>query len=148
MSTKTDSESNNSDNAQQITHETNFLVNGETNQIDSDTGHDPGSKHNHDISRNITNLNVTEEMSKLQLQIDNDDIECGRNSNGSENLSTEQSIDYVVYKSELQMKNIMCLITKDLSEPYSIYTYRYFIHNWPKLCFLVSNHLSLAFTDV
>ncbi|EDO48600.1 predicted protein [Nematostella vectensis] len=34
------------------------------------------------------------------------------------------------------MKAIMALITKDLSEPYSIYTYRYFIHNWPNLCFL------------
>ncbi len=47
-------------------------------------------------------------------------------------------IEYVVYESELQMPDIMRLITKDLSEPYSIYTYRYFIHNWPKLCFLVS----------
>ncbi|ESO02593.1 hypothetical protein HELRODRAFT_155844 [Helobdella robusta] len=34
------------------------------------------------------------------------------------------------------MPQIMDLITKDLSEPYSIYTYRYFIHNWPNLCFL------------
>lgn len=47
-------------------------------------------------------------------------------------------IEYVVYESELQMPDIMRLITKDLSEPYSIYTYRYFIHNWPKLCFLAS----------
>lgn len=47
-------------------------------------------------------------------------------------------IEYVVYESEKQMPDIMRLITKDLSEPYSIYTYRYFIHNWPKLCFLVS----------
>jgi hypothetical protein len=47
-------------------------------------------------------------------------------------------INYVVYESEKQMPDIMTLITKDLSEPYSIYTYRYFIHNWPKLCFLVS----------
>lgn len=47
-------------------------------------------------------------------------------------------IEYVVYVSEVQMPDIMRLITKDLSEPYSIYTYRYFIHNWPKLCFLVS----------
>ena len=46
-------------------------------------------------------------------------------------------IEYVVYESERQMPDIMRLITKDLSEPYSIYTYRYFIHNWPKLCFLV-----------
>ncbi|XP_058823462.1 N-alpha-acetyltransferase 30A-like [Topomyia yanbarensis] len=43
---------------------------------------------------------------------------------------------YQAYESELQMPSIMSLIQKDLSEPYSIYTYRYFIHNWPRLCFL------------
>lgn len=32
----------------------------------------------------------------------------------------------------------MRLIQTELSEPYSIYTYRYFIYNWPKLCFLAS----------
>lgn len=46
-------------------------------------------------------------------------------------------LKYVEYKNETQMPMIMNLITKDLSEPYSIYTYRYFIHNWPYLCFLV-----------
>ncbi|XP_076280918.1 N-alpha-acetyltransferase 30 [Lasioglossum baleicum] len=52
-------------------------------------------------------------------------------------LETDDSnIQYVSYTSELQMPDIMHLIQKDLSEPYSIYTYRYFIHNWPKLCFL------------
>ena len=51
--------------------------------------------------------------------------------------SVNLGIEYVVYQSEHQMQDIMRLITKDLSEPYSIYTYRYFIHNWPKLCFLV-----------
>lgn len=50
----------------------------------------------------------------------------------------DHGICYVRYESELQMPWIMRLITKDLSEPYSIYTYRYFIHNWPQLCFLVS----------
>ncbi|XP_007891488.2 N-alpha-acetyltransferase 30 [Callorhinchus milii] len=51
-------------------------------------------------------------------------------------LQEADSIRYVGYQSELQMPDIMRLITKDLSEPYSIYTYRYFIHNWPQLCFL------------
>lgn len=51
--------------------------------------------------------------------------------------SKDNDIQYVSYTSELQMPDIMKLIQKDLSEPYSIYTYRYFIHNWPKLCFLV-----------
>lgn len=47
------------------------------------------------------------------------------------------SIQYSDYKSELQLPNIINLIENDLSEPYSVYTYRYFIHNWPNLCFLV-----------
>ena len=60
-------------------------------------------------------------------------------------VSTELNINelndkivFVNYESERQMPDIMRLIQKDLSEPYSIYTYRYFIHNWPHLCFLVS----------
>lgn len=48
----------------------------------------------------------------------------------------EDEVSYIVYESELQMPDIMRLIQKDLSEPYSIYTYRYFIHNWPHLCFM------------
>ena len=46
-------------------------------------------------------------------------------------------VEYVPYESELQMPDIMRLMKADLSEPYSIYTYRYFIHNWPNLCILV-----------
>lgn len=48
----------------------------------------------------------------------------------------DEGISYVAYESERQMPDIMRLFQKDLSEPYSIYTYRYFIHNWPRLCFL------------
>lgn len=46
-------------------------------------------------------------------------------------------IEYVPYESELQLPEIMRLMKADLSEPYSVYTYRYFIHNWPKLCLMV-----------
>ena len=60
-------------------------------------------------------------------------------------MNDEKSeIEYINYESELQMPDIMRLIQKDLSEPYSIYTYRYFIHNWPQLCFLVSKLLSFV----
>lgn len=45
-------------------------------------------------------------------------------------------ITFQEYENELQMPDIMRVIQRELSEPYSIYTYRYFIHNWPKLCFL------------
>lgn len=62
------------------------------------------------------------------------------NSNSVYFGNTEDSIEYVNYEDERQMPDIMRLIQKDLSEPYSIYTYRYFIHNWPQLCFLVSEH--------
>ena len=37
---------------------------------------------------------------------------------------------------ERQIDAIMTLVDKELSEPYSIFTYRYFINNWPKLCIL------------
>lgn len=48
------------------------------------------------------------------------------------------NIKFINYYSEAQMPDIMKLVQADLSEPYSIYTYRYFINNWSKLCFLVS----------
>lgn len=51
-------------------------------------------------------------------------------------MSTIPTIRYEEYASELQLPNIIQLIENDLSEPYSVYTYRYFIHNWPNLCFL------------
>lgn len=35
-----------------------------------------------------------------------------------------------------ELPAIMRLIEQDLSEPYSIYTYRYFTHNYPHLCIL------------
>ena len=43
-------------------------------------------------------------------------------------------VTYEQYESELQMPDIVRLMKSSLSEPYSIYTYRYFIHNWPRLC--------------
>lgn len=54
----------------------------------------------------------------------------------NESFNSDDEIKYVQYKSEEQMSDIMRLIQEVLSEPYSIYTYRYFIHNWPNLCFL------------
>ncbi|KAL5463254.1 hypothetical protein EMCRGX_G032134 [Ephydatia muelleri] len=50
--------------------------------------------------------------------------------------SDNGEIVYVPYASEFQMPDIMRLMKADLSEPYSIYTYRYFIHNWPELCIM------------
>ena len=46
-------------------------------------------------------------------------------------------ITYKTYTHEKQLDWIVDLMKKDLSEPYSVYTYRYFINNWPDLCWLV-----------
>lgn len=40
---------------------------------------------------------------------------------------------------EKYLSDIIKLIEADLSEPYSIYTYRYFLNTWPELSFLVLN---------
>lgn len=44
------------------------------------------------------------------------------------------NIQYLDYIDERNLPDIQQLVSKDLSEPYSIFTYRYFLHNWPKLC--------------
>ncbi|KAH8234625.1 hypothetical protein KR032_000740, partial [Drosophila birchii] len=41
---------------------------------------------------------------------------------------------FCVFKEESQLNVIKSLIEKELSEPYTIYTYRYFAYNWPDLC--------------
>ena len=47
---------------------------------------------------------------------------------------------YIQYSHGLEKKflpSIRALISKDLSEPYSIYVYRYFLYQWGELCFMV-----------
>ena len=45
-------------------------------------------------------------------------------------------IEYRKYESEEHLDIIMRMIKKELSEPYPIFTYRYFVKNWPELTFL------------
>jgi hypothetical protein len=90
----------------------------ETTVTDYEPVSDCLKSHPDELSRSSENVKCDEVVSDVDTNVDDD-------------------VKYVSYKSELQMPDIMRLIQKDLSEPYSIYTYRYFIHNWPKLCFLV-----------
>eukprot|EP00873_Tetraselmis_striata_P028140 jgi/Tetstr1/448404/TSEL_035674.t1 len=46
------------------------------------------------------------------------------------------------YRGEEDLATVMALIDNELSEPYSIFTYRYFIYNWPNLCFLAIDEAS------
>ncbi|KAI0341256.1 acyl-CoA N-acyltransferase [Trametopsis cervina] len=46
------------------------------------------------------------------------------------------SIVYRNYMGESDLPHIMALVQHELSEPYVIYTYRYFLHQWPQLSYL------------
>lgn len=98
------------------------------------------SPPNHTSNQTSSDNEVSTELSELAQKIP---IETQCTSAVQELETIEMlrdnetfSITYKVYESELELPSIMKLIQKDLSEPYSIYTYRYFIHNWPKLCYL------------
>lgn len=57
-------------------------------------------------------------------------------------------LSYVQYEGSQEEKylpSIRQLIGKDLSEPYSIYVYRYFLYQWGDLCFMVCS--ALAYID-
>lgn len=54
--------------------------------------------------------------------------------------SSSQQLRYVQYDSAKETEYVAkmrTLISKDLSEPYSIYVYRYFLYQWGELCFMV-----------
>jgi len=45
-------------------------------------------------------------------------------------------IDFVDYRDESRLEDVDRLVASDLSEPYSIFTYRYFLNRFPDLCIL------------
>lgn len=51
---------------------------------------------------------------------------------GESNIWT--GIEFAVYEDEEMLADVQRLVSKDLSEPYSVYLYRYFILTWPNLC--------------
>ncbi|KAI5117270.1 hypothetical protein M0805_001000 [Coniferiporia weirii] len=50
--------------------------------------------------------------------------------------TTADDIVYRPYVGESDLPSIMALVQSELSEPYVIYTYRYFLQQWPHLSFL------------
>lgn len=54
-------------------------------------------------------------------------------------MSKRDGLEYIVFtrfKDENQLEDIIKLISNDLSEPYSIYVYRYFIQQWYVTAFI------------
>jgi peptide alpha-N-acetyltransferase len=65
----------------------------------------------------------------------------------SKSATLPVELQYVQYSHALEeryLPAIRSLISKDLSEPYSIYVYRYFLYQWGHLCFMVCGALWLA----
>ncbi|KAB5590422.1 hypothetical protein CTheo_6139 [Ceratobasidium theobromae] len=50
-------------------------------------------------------------------------------------MDTLNGITYQPYAGETDLPSIMSLVQASLSEPYVIYTYRYFLSSWPHLAF-------------
>lgn len=93
----------------------------------------------------------------VAAQICSLDLQPQSKERSSSNLNTVE-ITYRSYAGESDLPDIMNLVQYELSEPYVIYTYRYFLHEWyacsvsfslaltdrymhrPHLCFLVSDH--------
>lgn len=65
-------------------------------------------------------------------------------ASASSNLASSgiAELNFLCYGNEpdresLYLPAVRKLISKDLSEPYSIYVYRYFLYEWANLCFMV-----------
>ncbi|KAJ0115878.1 n-terminal acetyltransferase c complex catalytic subunit mak3 [Diaporthe amygdali] len=66
-------------------------------------------------------------------------------------MSLPAELEYIQYAHRLEaqyLPSIRALISKDLSEPYSIYVYRYFLYQWGHLCFMALNPVDSSLIGV
>ena len=82
------------------------------------------TENNNSNESNNNNNNNTESNKKLEI-IKEEYKECLEDDN----------YVYKMYSNENQMTTIQELCAANLSEPYSVFTYRYFVINWPELCY-------------
>ena len=109
--------------------------------------------HHSRASRNLPPLGGPERHSHSNTQAYLGALNSTRSKMSSTPLSdTSKSLDhhvgfgaddaewsYVQYDPEKEAQYLPAmreLISRDLSEPYSIYVYRYFLYAWPELCYL------------
>jgi N-alpha-acetyltransferase 30 len=59
---------------------------------------------------------------------------------GDAEPATRRELVHTQYAGEQELGDVMELIDSTLSEPYSIFTYRYFINTWPTLCILTRSY--------
>jgi hypothetical protein len=73
---------------------------------------------------------IAEQLASLNLASPNLDLSTKATSAESTSSKTAQEITYRSYQDEDDIPVIIDLIAPYLSEPYSIYCYRYFLHGW------------------
>lgn len=76
------------------------------------------------------------EASPAELASRELDDEAGASPPVAQASLSPGEVVYRQYAGEGDLTYVMGLIDNELSEPYSIFTYRYFLHTWPRLCFL------------
>lgn len=54
------------------------------------------------------------------------------------NTNLDESFYFETFSNENDLEPIIKLVENDLSEPYSIYTYRFFIYDFPRMCIMVN----------
>lgn len=63
-------------------------------------------------------------------------VPSGAAPSAEEWVINTEPVEFMQYSGERHLQSMIDLIACDLSEPYSVFTYRYFINNWPNLCYL------------
>mmetsp|Transcript_30760 Transcript_30760/g.89824 ORF Transcript_30760/g.89824 Transcript_30760/m.89824 type:complete len:226 (-) Transcript_30760:104-781(-) len=76
---------------------------------------------------------AAEILSRLKVAASGADKSSTNNNNDDISIP---GIKFVNYQDEAQLEAVMRLVSSDLSEPYSIFTYRYFLMRFPELCIL------------
>ena len=88
------------------------------------------------VEKFCTSLTVSKNAStSIEEMVDS--FQTDSLSRALKQVNSMDEIQYVVYDSELSLPAMTALIEADLSEPYTVYTYRFFLHQWPHLSFLV-----------
>lgn len=97
---------------------------------------------NQTLDSNINNLE------KINLN-NNNNNETNNNNNNESDLQIKNSLEqnfilcekeniiYKTYSGEILINEIMNLMKEELSEPYPIFTYRFFLNGWPALNIMV-----------
>ena len=78
---------------------------------------------------------AAEILSKLKVSAGDGGTDKSSSNTAHDDISIP-GIKFVNYQDEAQLDAVMRLVSSDLSEPYSIFTYRYFLMRFPELCIL------------